>query len=204
MGKSIYSLALSDEIMALIDGIAYKKGVSRSTMVNGILADFVGYETPEKQHESIISFIDNLVMGQSRMRLEPLRSDNGFSIVSALNYKYSPRITYTVSPAGGGMGELSVVYRTSKPELLSAISDFFASFIDIEKKHRGGGKYFVRDGKLKRTLDYSGSSGEELATEIMNYVATLDKLLNAYIADDRSVRDELLEERYLMEMISKL
>lgn len=202
MGKSIYSLVLSDEVIAMLDNLAYKKGVSRSTLVNRVLAEYVGYETPEQRLKKMFSSLEQIIMGEQRMRLLSQSSDKAFSITSALNYKYSPRITYLVELdyEGDSIGELSITYRTSKPELIDAISSFFATWIALEKAYLPYDvAYSVTDGKLKRKLritqDYE--SLETLAETITSYVKNIDKLLNIYITEDANVRDKMLSSRFL-------
>lgn len=200
MGKSIYSLVLNDEVVDLIDNAAYKRGVSRSTLVNEVLAKAVGYQTTEMQIKSIFSLIDNLIESERRMRLLEQNRDSGFSIVSALNYKYSPRITYAVEikPRNNILGELSISFRTSKPELISAIEKFFAVWIATEKSILPYEvEYFISEGKLKRVLYEfdEDESASAVANNIVSYVKNMDKLLNLYVAESEYTRDELLISR---------
>lgn len=46
MKKSVYSLMLFDEIVERIDDMAYMHHTNRSQLINDILADYVGMETP--------------------------------------------------------------------------------------------------------------------------------------------------------------
>lgn len=39
MGKSVYSLVLGDEVIAAADRVAYQKNMSRSALINQILAE---------------------------------------------------------------------------------------------------------------------------------------------------------------------
>ena len=47
MGKSVYSLVLNDEVVDIIDKMARINGLSRSNMIEKILAQATNYETPE-------------------------------------------------------------------------------------------------------------------------------------------------------------
>ena len=60
MKKSVYSLVLSDDVVEAVDRAAYQNGLSRSAMVNQILADYVSYTTPEKRMREIFSQVDTL------------------------------------------------------------------------------------------------------------------------------------------------
>ena len=47
MGNSIYSLVLSDNVVDAVDTLAHSSGLSRSAMINRILAERVALTTPE-------------------------------------------------------------------------------------------------------------------------------------------------------------
>ena len=47
MGKTVYSLVLTDEVIEEIDRLAYTMGTSRSALIDRILAEKVSYTTPE-------------------------------------------------------------------------------------------------------------------------------------------------------------
>ena len=61
MKKSVYSLVLSDDVVEAVDRAAYQNGLSRSAMVNQILADYVSYTTPEKRMREIFSQVESLL-----------------------------------------------------------------------------------------------------------------------------------------------
>ena len=63
MKKSVYSLVLSDDVVEAVDRAAYQNGLSRSAMVNQILADYVSYTTPEKRMREIFSQVESLLTG---------------------------------------------------------------------------------------------------------------------------------------------
>ena len=54
MNKSIYSLVLSDEVVEAVDALARGAGMSRSAMINRILAEKVAYVTPEMRLHGIL------------------------------------------------------------------------------------------------------------------------------------------------------
>lgn len=45
MKKTVYSLVLSENVVAEIDRLAYHKGTNRSNMINQIIAEYVSYTT---------------------------------------------------------------------------------------------------------------------------------------------------------------
>lgn len=202
MSKSIYSLVLNDEVIALIDSVALKRGEARSTLVNRILSEYLGIETAEKRIDSMFNFINALIEKENRMRLLSKTRDSGFSIVSALNYKYSPRITYAfeIKPSTNSFGELIISFRTSKSDLLDDITSFFAQVIAIEKSILTYDvTYTAGDNKIRRTLHITNPNltAEQIASIITDYVRNLDALLNKYIAENPAFRDRLLLERFV-------
>ena len=69
MSKSVYSLVLNDEVVYLVDKVARINGLSRSNMIEKILADAVSYETPEIRANNIFEEIERLIAGE-KMKAE--------------------------------------------------------------------------------------------------------------------------------------
>ena len=53
MSKSIYSLALTDEVVAALDLMARRQGLSRSALADRILADYASCVTNENRNRRI-------------------------------------------------------------------------------------------------------------------------------------------------------
>ena len=83
MNKSIYSLVLADDIVRVIDRMAYEKGTSRSNMVNEILAEALSLTTPEKRMQEILTEMENRLSGIDTFRLLMQPSDSMISLKSA-------------------------------------------------------------------------------------------------------------------------
>lgn len=201
MSNSIYSLVLSDELVEMVDAMAYKRGMNRSNFINSVLAEYVGFETPKKRIDDVFNLIDELILNEKRMRLENRKRDSRFEIVSALNYKYSPRITYAVELTFSkhSLGNLIISYRTQKSQLCELIDAFFTVFIALEKQFFGDEnvRYILKDGKLIRSLKpITTFDADKLSGDIVSYVNTVDKLLNLYIIENPVVRDRNLAERF--------
>ncbi len=201
MSKSVYSLVLSDEVVTLIDNAALKSGQSRSQLVNRILAQYVGYNTKEDVISEILDIVSIASENHCRMRVIK-RQQSSIDFLSAIDYKYNPRVTYTVgfNTADSSAGELKIALRTTNEYLLSIINEFFVNFISIESKYLPKASYRVVDGKLLRTLDFSKvKDNKDLALKLHEYVNNIDKLINLYIADYPlgSAADKL-EKNYLL------
>ena len=67
MGKSVYSMVLNDEVVALIDKKAVLSGLSRSQMINEILADAVGFSTEKQQIADVLERINALEIGRLKV-----------------------------------------------------------------------------------------------------------------------------------------
>ena len=96
MKKTLYSLMLSDEVVAEVDRLAHRLGTNRSNLINQILAEHVNLVTPERRINDIFSAIEQL-MTPSR-ELVPFVSPNTMtmSLKSSLEYKYRPTVKYEV------------------------------------------------------------------------------------------------------------
>jgi metal-responsive CopG/Arc/MetJ family transcriptional regulator len=114
MSKSVYSLLLNDEVVELVDKLARVNGLSRSNMIEKVLANAVGYETPEIRANSIFGEIERLLSRSNTMRYLEQPSSYMASIMSALSYRYNPAIRYSVElfPKSSHLGQLKVTLRT--------------------------------------------------------------------------------------------
>lgn len=197
--RSVYSLVLSDEVIGKIDELAFKKGVSRSQFINDLLAESVGVDTERKRIQDIFDEVADYVDGFSNMRVQK-RQQSAFDFLSALNYKYSPRVTYSVDLFGGDRlsGELKIALRTTNPVLISITESFFNDFIEVEKTLGSGADYSVRDGKLVRKLDFSSAveRGKSVSVAITDYVRSLDLLFNLYVDSFGDGEKVMLYENY--------
>ena len=191
MKKTLYSLMLSDEVVREVDAAAHRLGTNRSSLINQILAEYVGYTTPERRIRDVLSAIEQLL--QPSRELVPFFAPNSssLSLKSSLEYKYRPTVKYEVELSRGGgetIGELSVVFRTQSAALLGSMADFFRLWKQIEDAHlapllgvRLG--YALFDGKFVRTLAAPSRdcTAEELAGAISGYIQLFDKLMKGYL-----------------------
>ena len=191
MKKTLYSLMLSDEVVREVDALAHRMGTNRSSLINQILAEYVGYTTPERRINDVLSAIEQL-MAPSR-ELVPFFAPNSMSmsLKSSLEYKYRPTIKYEVElyrGAGEAIGELSVVFRTQSAALIQAMTEFFRLWKRIEDAHLApllGSKlsYALYDGKFVRSIAVpdKNCSAEELAAAISDYIQLFDRLMKSYL-----------------------
>ena len=191
MKKTLYSLMLSDEVVREVDALAHRMGATRSGLINQILAEYVGYTTPERRIRDVLSLVEQLM--QPSRELVPFFAPNSssLSLKSSLEYKYRPTVKYEVELTRGGgetIGELSVVFRTQSAALLESMADFFRLWKRIEDAHLApllGAplSYALYEGKFVRSLAAPSRdcTAEELAGAISGYVQLFDKLMKAYL-----------------------
>ena len=205
MSKSVYSLVLNDEVVELIDKMARYNGLSRSNMIEKILADATNYETPEKRAFSVFEEIEKIISKSQSMRYLSQPSQYMASIMSALDYRYNPAIKYSVElfPNSDHLGQLKVTLRTQNVILINLINDFYTFYTYLEKKHYNPNAMFMFDGaKFTRLFDFPtvNITTKELAEELTLYVKQFDELLNVYFNNltiDEKHLLYLVEKRYL-------
>lgn len=186
MNKSVYSLVLTDDVVAEIDRIAYENGTSRSNTVNQILAEYVSYDTPEKRIREVFSEVENLLTGSSRFQVMMQPSDSMFSLRSALAYKYNPTVRYSVElnrnlqPA---IGEIRVSVRSQSSALRLYMLQFFKLWSRIEQNLVGHVECAMADDRYIRRLAVAEDrklDNEALGQAIAEYIRLFDTALKLF------------------------
>lgn len=186
MNKSVYSLVLTDDVVAEIDRIAYENGTSRSNTVNQILAEYVSYDTPEKRIREVFSEVENLLTGSSRFQVMMQPSDSMFSLRSALAYKYNPTVRYSVElnrnlqPA---IGELRVSVRSQSSALRLYMLQFFKLWSRIEQNLVGHVECAMADDRYICRLTVAEDrklDNEALGQAIAEYIRLFDTALKLF------------------------
>lgn len=209
MKKSVYSLVLSDDVIAAVDKAAMIAGMSRSAYINGVLAEAVSYVTPEKRMSDIFSAVERL-MDDSVFRIMPKPSDNSLAIRSALQYRYKPVIRYSIELYRGfenTLGKLKVSFRTQSAALMSDFGDFLQLWAAIEKNHiiehfPDGITYTFDGDKFTRTFylppDKHKLSDDAIAAALSEYVKMFDEIMKLYFANLDNVKkaETLVWQRY--------
>ena len=191
MKKTLYSLMLNDEVVREVDTLAHQLGTNRSALINRILAEYVGFTTPERRINDVLSAIEELM--RPTRDLVPFFAPNAssLSLKSSLEYKYRPTVKYEVAlyPSGGeSIGELSVVFRTQSAALIQAMTEFFRLWKRIEDAHlyplTGAHiDYALYDGKFVRSIAAPDRdcTTDELAGALSEYIKLFDKLMKHYL-----------------------
>lgn len=187
MSKSVYSIVLSDDVVAHIDRLAYSNGTSRSNMINQILAERVSYITPEKRLSDIFAKAVELVGYTDELQVMLGPSDTMLFLKSALSYKYNPTVKYSVElyKQDEALGELRVTLRTQSSSLICYMDDFFELWDNTEKKVLGySPECALGSGRYSRKLICRHQAdGEEIGQAIINYVEVMDKSMKLFFSD---------------------
>ena len=200
MKKSVYSLVLSDDVIAAVDRAAYQNGLSRSAMINRILAQAVSYTTPEQRMSEIFSQVERLLNGEVFQSLtQP--SDSMMSLRSALAYKYNPNVRYSVElyPDRPGEGELRVSLRSQSSALILYLGQFFRLWAKIEQAYVGGADCVIQDGKYARRLKLPARvSHREQGAVLAGYIRAMEQGLRAFFhsLDDPRQAAASVEQAY--------
>lgn len=205
MSKSVYSILLNDEVVDLVDKMARINGISRSSMIEKILAGAVRYETPEIRANNIFSEIERILSSTPTMRYLEQPSNYMASIMSALSYRYNPAIKYSVEifPESNYLGQLRVTLRTQNPILVEHISDFYTLYSVIEKKYYNKNSRYLFDGvKFTRLFTFPTTTltAKELANHLTKYVRDFDALLGVYFSNLTNPNGFSLVERKFIEL----
>ena len=200
MKKTLYSLMLSDEVVAEVDRLAHRLGTNRSNLINQILAERVGMVTPERRINDIFTAIQEMLTPSRE--LVPFFAPNAMtmSMKSSLEYKYRPTVKYEVELYRGdsdALGELTVVFRTQSLSLISAMTDFFRLWKSIEDAHlrpllgENAPEYALYDGKFVRSiaLPQRDCTSDELAGVISEYIKLFDSMMKGYLAGRYDARE---------------
>lgn len=191
MNKSIYSLVLSNDVVDAVDALARTEGLSRSAMINRILAERVAYTTPEMRLRDILQSLARSMNGEFMLAEPPTGST--LSARTSLKYRYKPTVKYSVeiySENGKRAGELRVSFRTQNAQLIADLMGFFRCWAALEQKYIADKLsndivYTISDGRFERTLNMPRDHipDDELGTAVAEYMAMFDGAMKAYFAE---------------------
>lgn len=188
MSKSIYSLVLSDGVVDAVDALAAASGMSRSAMVNRILAERVAYTTPEMRLEEILDALTRSMNGAFMLSEKP--SGGTLSARTSLKYRYKPTVKYSVeifSENGKRAGEMKVSFRTQNAQLIDDLTGFFKCWAALEQRYIADRLsedilYTISEGHFTRTLNMppGNISDDQLGTSVADYMAMFDGAMKEY------------------------
>ncbi len=191
VNKSIYSLVLSDEVVEAVDALAHGAGMSRSAMINRILAEKVAFVTPEMRLQEVLDSLARSMTDAFMLSEKPTGST--LSARTSLKYRYKPTVKYSVeiySENGKRAGQLRVSFRTQNAQLIADLMGFFRCWAALEQKHivnklSNDIVYTIADGRFERTLNMPSEqiTDDELGTAVADYMAMFDGAMKMYFAE---------------------
>lgn len=208
MGKSVYSLVLTDGVVDEIDKLAYSMGISRSALIDRILAERIGLTTSEMRISNILDGINKILEEAGSGFI--VKADNQSMLIrSSLKYKYNPTIRYGLQITRADdftEVELKVSFRTQSEELKKKMEDFLRLWAVLENKYIAkhfpyGIQYVIDDGKFTRNLvlpeKYRNKTNEDIGRAIGEYIRMFDDVLKCYFSYADSVEAAAqMAERY--------
>ncbi|MBQ1538821.1 MAG: hypothetical protein IIZ73_10980 [Ruminococcus sp.] len=207
MSKSVYSIVLSDEVVQAVDDMAYRLGMSRSNLIDRILAERVSCTTPEMRIHEIFSLVEQAL--DRRFLPVPGMSGSVMAVKTPLRFKYKPTVKYSVElyrDLSGCVGRLKVTMRTQSAELSALCDGFFKLWSELEKKYLGGlfkGGFPVTLAPTCYTRGLYETGGrkltdDEIAAAISRYIETFSAAMNRYFDDPTAPeRCEQIYKEYL-------
>ena len=189
MGKSVYSIVLSDEVVQEIDDRAYRLGTNRSKLIDRILAERVNCITPEMRMHEIFGLVEQAL--GSAFLMSPQTSDSVLAVKRALRFKYKPTMKYSVELTrsfSGCVGRLRAGIRTRSEELTALCMGFFEYWSRLERAalgefFEGGFPCELIQNGYARDFYESGEgelSNREIADAITAYIGALDRGLSLW------------------------
>jgi predicted transcriptional regulator len=188
MKKAVYSLVLSEDVVDAVDRMAYARGTSRSNLINQLLAEAVGYVTPERRMAEILRTLSEQMTGL--FQLQEQATDGMLTIRSPLRYRYKPTIRYRVElyrETEHAIGVMHASFRTQNQTLLAEAGTFFGLWSDLECRH---GLCSAEDFRFqngcwdRRFRIHAGAeaTAQEIGNAIGHYIKRVDAALKAYFA----------------------
>ena len=182
MKRSLYSLILSDEVVARVDELANRAGTNRSHLINEILADHVSLTTPAKHTRRIFEEAEKML---DSLKVDYVEHDNTLCVKSELNYRYRPTLRYNVE-IGDGAATLTVSYRTRSTEFDSLMLRFFELWTEAEKACAPNGKteYALTSGRWVRRAPLFDPNMPKAGKRVSDYVKAFDNALKKYLSGE--------------------
>ena len=199
MSRSLYSLILSDEVVAELDRAALKAGTNRSQLANRILAEHLSLLTPERRIEEVFRYIDRFFSEGAEMVSRFIPHQPTMQLKTALAYRYRPTLRYELrlypEAEDGQIGEIHMILRTQAEELLTLMDEFCRVWVRAEGSARSDREnaplYQLQPGRFTRTIcePPEGTEAEAFSEALTRYVQQLDESFKNYICGRENAAD---------------
>ena len=140
----MYSLILTDEVIEKIDEKAYQQGMSRSQMIDHLLAREAGLYTPEQRTRMLVKeTADRVSTVLPSLKLQVRSNWGSMEMATYVRYKYNPSVKYSfdiVSVNGEPVGCLRLSSRTTSAEVQALLNSYLD---DLSRIDAAGAKFFL-------------------------------------------------------------
>lgn len=179
--KSVYSLVLSDDVVLAADAAAEENGMSRSALIDAVLAEHFGVRVRRARIEDVFRAAEALERQFGAGLLKRLSGQN-MDYASVINYRYNPSVNYSVGLlSGDALCEVKICLRTQNPALSAHFTRFCLLFDRLEREAGHVLYSETEQGKYTVQLPYAGEeTAEEAAASICNFIRLADEMLAVY------------------------
>ena len=189
MSKSVYSIVLSDDVVAAVDMLALRLGTNRSGLIDQILAERLQVTTPEKRMRDIFDSIFSLM--DERFIHDNSSASSAIALRSSIAYKYKPTVRYALEllrvPDGEKIGNLKISFRTRSSAFMELLGQFYRLWIGVEGQYNPRGiVYKAESDKLIRPIYLQKGTDikpEQLGEVISEYIYAFDTALKQFFAN---------------------
>lgn len=196
MNKSMYSLILSDNVVAAVDELAREQVTNRSALVNKVLAEYVSYVTPEQRISTTLNSLQSLLTNMFDV-LDSVKA-RSLSARTELAVKYRPSLVYEVELYGGnrvGGGEIRITTRSQSANIIQGVRCFTEYWSAIEQDFRrrysnvGDVVYYFEGSRIRRvfTLPENVTDDTALGKAIYDYIVLFDNCVKRYVVEGERV-----------------
>lgn len=211
MANKMYSLMLMEEVVREIDRLAYEKRTNRSSLINEILAERVGFKTEtallKSYKDTLLSYMDT----QSAWQRTSHDTDQSIQVRTFLPYKYNPSIVYRLDFEeidGRKMTAIRLFSRSSATLFIENLNTFFRKInqAELEYLKKMGVYKYINASDEKNELYFvrylptdwtEEKNHREDAEKIFHYLRGIDEALKSYF-------DELFEEEVLKQIVEQV
>lgn len=211
MANKMYSLMLMEEVVREIDRLAYEKRTNRSSLINEILAERVGFKTEtallKSYKDTLLSYMDT----QSAWQRTSHDTDQSIQVRTFLPYKYNPSIVYRLDFEeidGRKMTVIRLFSRSSATLFIENLNTFFRKInqAELEYLKKMGVYKYINASDEKNELYFvrylptdwtEEKNHRQDAEKIFHYLRGIDEALKSYF-------DELFEEEVLKQIVEQV
>ncbi len=195
MGGRIYSIIVEDDLMEKVDRVAYKKGMSRSQIINEMMTEYLNLVTPEYKINQVMEEIAKRIHIMNEIQYVSESKGSSIQCRATVGYKYNPKIRYMLELSGKDMSKmatLKIISRTQNTDFYAHLLKFFKLVEAVEEMDRiGFTRYSIRKSQFRKDGNriirdfyydwmHEDLSIEEISKFLSNYIEMLNHSMNAY------------------------